>query len=97
MYYPRDLCDHCEEVGGCDRTRFSMVAKAPVRPQLEGFGAELDLNLLLQADMNKFYYFTGMSAKDASGPPIMKYPVYHSWDTCCTRRIGHYIFVYCKT
>ena len=74
-----------------------MVAKASVRPQLEGFGAELDLNLLLQADTNKFYYFTGMSAEDANGPPIMKYPVYHSWNACCTRRIGHCIVVYCKT
>jgi len=29
-------------------------------------------------DMNKFYHFTGMSAEDASGPPIMKYAVYYS-------------------
>ena len=97
MYCPRDLCDRCEKVGGRDRTRFSVVAIAPVRSQLGAFGAELDLSLLLQADMNKFYYFTGMSAEDASGSPIMKYPVYRSCDTCCTRRIGHCIVVYCKT
>ena len=32
VYCPRDLCDHCEEVDEHDRTHFSMVAKAPVRP-----------------------------------------------------------------
>lgn len=59
VYCPRDLCGHCEEVDGHDRSHFSLVAKAPV-------------------DMNKFYRFTGMSAEEASGPPIMKHPVYYS-------------------
>jgi hypothetical protein len=33
VYCPRDLCGHCEEVDEHDRTHFSMVAKAPVRPR----------------------------------------------------------------
>jgi len=78
MYCPKDLCDHCEEVDEHDTTHFSMVAKAPVRPPLEKNRSLLGLNPFLQVDMNKFYHFTGMSAEDASGPPIMKYAVYYS-------------------
>ena len=78
VYCPRDLCDHCEEVDEHDRNHFPMVAKAPVRSQMQVFGPSVYLSLFLQVDMNKFYHFTGMSAEDASGPPIMKYPVYYS-------------------
>ena len=78
VYCPRDLCSHCEEVDEHDRTHFSMVAKAPVRPQVEAFDPWMDLNLSLQVDMNKFYHFTGMTSEDASGSPIMRYRVYHS-------------------
>ena len=78
VYCPRDLCDHCEEVDEHDTNHFPIVAKAPVRPQTQAFGPRVCLNLFLQVDMNKFYHFTGMSAEEASGPPIMKYPVYYS-------------------
>ena len=70
MYCPRDLCDHCEAVDEHDRTHFFMVVKAPVRPQLEGFGAELDLNLPLQADMNKDHHFTGCLRRMPAGLPL---------------------------
>ena len=46
-----------------------MVTKVPVRPQLEGFGPELDLNLLLQVDMNKLYHFTGYLRRMPTGLP----------------------------
>ena len=78
VYCRRDLCGHCEEVDEHDRTHFSMVAKAPVRLQSEASDHRTDLNLSLQVDMNKFYHFTGMTSEDTSGPPIMKYRVYHS-------------------
>ena len=78
VYCPRDLCGHCEEVDEHDRNHFSMVAKAPVCVRLNLFDPQRILNMRLQVDMNKFYRFTGMSAEDASGPPIMKYPVYYS-------------------
>ena len=78
VYCPRDLCGHCEEVDEHDTTHFSMVAKAPVCAGLDPSGPWTDLNLFSQVDMTRFYHFTGMSTEDASGPPIMKYPVYHS-------------------
>ena len=78
VYCPRDLCSHCEEVDEHDRTHFSMVAKAPVRSQSKTSDSWTDLNLSFQVDMNKFYHFTGMTSEDASGPPIMMYPVFYS-------------------
>jgi len=55
-----------------------MVAKAPVRSQSKTSDSWTDLNLSFQVDMNKFYHFTGMTSEDASGPPIMMYPVFYS-------------------
>ena len=78
VYCPRDLCDHCEEVDEHNTTHFSMVAKAPVSSLLGLLDLETELNMSSQVDMTKFYHFTGMSAEDASGPPIMKYLVYYS-------------------
>jgi hypothetical protein len=55
-----------------------MVAKGPVRVYIDLCDPGKNLNPFLQVDMIKFYRFTGMSAEEASGPPIMKYPVYYS-------------------